>query len=186
MVPPRIIAICGRRRAGKDTIADFFVKQGYTHVKIAGKMKDVMETMFGFTRDQLESDEKELVDPRWGITPRQAMQFFGTEVMQYKIQELLPDVGRTFWVNSIIADISRHPSQKFVISDMRFVHEYQRLREHEHGVYVIKVVKPDQEECGNADQHVSEKEYCNIPESLKVYNDGTINDLYEKLRTHFN
>lgn len=181
---PRIIAICGRRRAGKDTIAEYFVQRGYTHVKLAGKMKAVMHTLFGFTHDQLESDDKDIVDKRWGITPRQAMQFFGTEVMQYKIQELLPDVGRTFWVNSVLADMVQFPNRKYVISDMRFMHEYQRLTEH--GAYVIKVFKPNQEDNDDLDQHVSEKEYLAIPEDFVIQNDGAIADLHNKLDKQFN
>lgn len=172
-----IIAICGPKRAGKDTIADRIIsKHNYEKIKIAEPLKQVVKTMFGFTDDQVgETDEKDIIDPRWDITPRKALQFFGTEVMQYKILELLPTVGRKFWINALIAKMENKPCN-YIISDLRFIHEYEELSKK--GVFVIKVVRPSN---NTSDTHTSEEEYKKIPEDLLIINDGSIEDMLIKL-----
>ena len=135
----KIIAICGLMRSGKDTVADYICqRKGYTKVHIADTLKKTMHLLFGFTHDQLEGRSKDVIDPNWGITPRAAMQFFGTEVMQYKIQELISSVGRTFWIASLVSQLKQHPEKIYVISDLRFIHEHDYLKEHFQNVYVIK------------------------------------------------
>src|SRR5574343_909238 len=79
--PIPIFLICGARRAGKDTLAAKFVAQGCTHFKFAGALKSALKAMYMFTDAQLEDDTKELIDPRWGISPRDAMTSFGTDIV---------------------------------------------------------------------------------------------------------
>ena len=175
----RVIAICGYKRSGKDTIADFLVANyNYTPLKIAEGLKSMIKTMFDFTDDQLEAT-KEDIDERWGITPRRAMQFFGTEIMQQEVQKLLPDVGRSFWMRKITNTLANAaPDEKFVISDMRFYHEYEALQEFY--PYIIKVTNPS---VTCIDTHCSETEFATIPHHIEVLNDGTLEALYEKI-TH--
>ena len=96
---PRIVAICGPKGAGKDALADHLVSvYGYEKIKFADVLKDAVGILFGFTREQMDDgDLKEVVDIRWGVTPRKVLQFFGTEVMQYKLQELMPNMDRNSW-----------------------------------------------------------------------------------------
>lgn len=164
---PNIIAICGYKRSGKDTLANIISeKYGHKHIKIASKLKEIVQTLFSFTYDQIENDAKEQVDPRWGITPRQVMQFVGTEMFQYKLQEIMPDVKRSFWIRGLVASLS--PTDKVVISDLRFKHEYEELKKL--GVYVIKVTRPDL--ISLQDTHPSETEFNDIPVDLDVVNEG--------------
>lgn len=176
-MPAQIIAICGLKRSGKDTIADYLVSNyGYTKIKLADPIKHVVKHLFGFTSDQVgETDEKDIIDQKWNITPRQAMQFFGTEMMQYKIQELLPNIGRKFWINSLLSNIE--DNKKYVISDLRFLHEYTELLKHD--AYIIKVIRPMK--STQIDTHCSEEEYERIPENLLLNNDAEIDQLLIKL-----
>jgi len=178
-----IIAICGPKRSGKDTIADHLIsKYNYEKIKIADPLKLITKELFGFTQDQVgETDSKDIIDERWGITPRKALQFFGTEVMQYKIQELLPDIGRKFWINRVLAGIcTDRESAKYVISDLRFLHEYEELyKKTKDNLYIIKVFRPNKNY--ETETHVSELEYKEIKEDLLLINDGNIEDLLVKL-----
>jgi hypothetical protein len=172
-----IIAICGAKRTGKDTIADHLVtKHGYTKVKLADPLKVLVGYLFSFAPNQVgESDDKDVIDPRWNITPRQALQFFGTEVMQYKIQELLPHIGRKFWINMLISKLD--PNKKYVISDMRFVHEYEELKKL--NAFIIKIERPSKSDT--TDTHCSEEDYKNIPHDVHIQNDSNIENLLIKL-----
>jgi dephospho-CoA kinase len=176
---PRIIALCGARRTGKDTVANYLVSRyGYEHIKFTTPLKEVCKILFQFTDEQLETDKKELVDEKWGVSPRQVMQFLGTEVFQYKIQELLPQVGRLFWANSLMVRMSQAPEKRYVISDMRFLHEHKAL-----GCLDMLTIKisSNRVQQNSTDQHLSECEHRNIQEDMHLQNDGTKEELYDKI-----
>jgi hypothetical protein len=168
-----IIAICGAKRSGKDVIADYLVQNhNYEKIKIAQPLKNILKELFTLSDDQLESDLKDVVDSNWNVTPRQIMQFFGTEIMQYKIQELLSTIGRKFWINLLLTKLKTN--KKYVISDLRFIHEYEELIKH--NAFIIKVIRPDTKQ----DTHCSEQEFKNIPCDLVLQNDKDIETLLIK------
>jgi hypothetical protein len=183
---PRVIAICGLKRSGKDTIADYLCEEhGYEKIKIAAPLKDALKVMFGFSDEQIEGDSKDVIDIKWGITPRKVMQFFGTEVMQYQIQDLLPNVGRTFWIKSLMEQhISKFPHKKYVIPDLRFKHEYTLLNNANCGVEFWMVERKRSESsksCINSEcSHSSEREYLEIPVCQRFVNE-TKQKLYKDI-----
>lgn len=179
----RIIAIAGMKRAGKDTIADYLQQHhGYQNKKVAHTLKEVVKLAFTMNDEQVEGDLKDVVDKRWGITPRLAMQFIGTEVMQYKIQEILPDIGRLFWIKQLCEHINQlDKSVRVSISDVRFVHEVEELRrQFGNQLYVIKVTRPMQSH-NIIDEHPSEIEWKQIHEDCLIENEGDLADLHKKV-----
>lgn len=166
-----IIALCGKKRSGKDTIAKYLCEtRGCVHAKFAAPLKGALKELFGFTEDQLEAT-KDVVDDFWGICPRTAMQFIGSEVAQMEFQKLLPGIGRSFFVKSLLA---RHAhDERVVISDMRFLHEFEAVRKHTRNL-IIKVVRPGVDDgC----EHMSETELENITDVVVVVNDGSVENL---------
>lgn len=173
---PIVIGICGMRRSGKDTISSFFSNYGYKNVKISKPLKTVCQTIFGFSESQMEDETKDIIDENLGISPRKALQFFGTEVMQYKIQELLPNVGRTFWIDMLIR---QNVEEKIVISDMRFQHEYNALKtKYGNNLFIIKVTR---DHNIGKDIHLSENEWMHIKEDFLIENNKTIDDLHKQI-----
>lgn len=185
---PPVIAICGLKRSGKDTIADYLCENyGYTKIKIATPLKQGLKAMFGFTDEQLESDKKDCLDERWGIEPRKAMQFIGTEIMQYRIQEILPNIGRSFWIKSLIEEYisnqSEHDNTKkrYVIPDLRFLHEYEILSKHNTTFWRVERIKElDIDNTHPCDLHSSEQEYLTIPVT-KIFANKTKQDLFAQI-----
>jgi dephospho-CoA kinase len=176
---PQIIAICGKKRSGKDMISNYISsKYNYTNKKISEDLKAIIKILFNFNDSQIETDEKDVIDPLWGIKPRQSMQFLGTEIMQFKIQELLPKVQRKFWITSFINKNIINNQQKIIISDLRFLHEFEELKKF--NAFIIRVER-NQNNSSSCDEHISEKEYLQIPTDIVIQNDGTIKDLYNKI-----
>lgn len=168
---PQIIAICGLKRSGKDTIADTLCHHyGYEKVKIATPLKDALKTLFQFTDAQVEGDEKDSIDPRWGVKPRRLMQFIGTEVMQFHLQEVLPDVGRQFWIQRLVEEHIANSNKMIVIPDLRFKHEYDLLSKHNAVFWRVERLEK-QLEC--TDTHSSEREYLDIPVQHIFKNNGS-------------
>jgi hypothetical protein len=165
MQTPRIIAICGFKRSGKDTLADYLCNHhGYTKVKISTPLKEGLKSFFNFNDEQLECSSKDEIDPRWGITPRCVMQYFGTEVMQYQLQNMIPGIGRNFWIQRLVNEFLQDKSKKYVIPDMRFMHEYKVLNDYDTTFWRVErtsLLNAQQE----TELHISEKEYMEIPVS---------------------
>ena len=96
-----VVALCGAKHSGKDLSADWLVQnKGYTHLKFSAPLKDAVASLFGFTPPQMHGRDRESVDPRWDRSPREILQFVGTEMFQYKLQELMPTIGRRFWART--------------------------------------------------------------------------------------
>jgi hypothetical protein len=193
---PKIIAICGAKRCGKDVLADHLVKNyNYKRIAFADPLKVAVKNLFNFDDDQVGigidtgSNRKDIIDDKWGITPRAALQFFGTEIMQEKIQELLPNINKNFFANTLKNHIENaEEDQKFVISDLRFIHEYEMLAniqniQHKDKV-IVRVIRPSNNRIRDENPHISETEYTNIPYDIIMINNGTIDEYisrFEKL-----
>ena len=174
---PSVIAVCGAKRSGKDAISEHFVNAyGYRNVKFAAPLKAMLGQLFGFTEAQLESESKDAIDPVWQATPRKLMQYIGTDVMQYGIQDHVPGVGRTFWAEKLFRD--HQPISKLVISDLRFQHEVDVITRHMGKDFVIlKVVR--RQDRQDRQEHRSELEHNDIVPDVTIVNDGTIEDLHD-------
>lgn len=177
---PRIIAIVGRRRVGKDTLADFFVREhGYVKIKFATPLKDCVKHLFCFSDSQMEDDSKDLPDPYWNVTPRQVLQFVGTDFLQNHLSSILPGVGRRFLSISLLRRIREHPDLRYVVSDMRFLHEYNEITNAFPDCVTLRVRRNNTESCTSLDLHVSETESDAIP-AITIDNDETVHELHVK------
>ena len=137
-----IILLCGYKRTGKDTFATYIENNyGFKHHKFANGLKRGLKHLFGFNHAQLEGDKKEEIDVRWGISPRDAMIFVGTYMFQHEIQKLIPNIKRNFWVKQLMDDIDINDN--IVISDLRFIHEYEYMKNNIHvPIYIVKIINP--------------------------------------------
>lgn len=183
---PKVVALCGVRRCGKDTAAKYLSEHyNLQHVKIAQRLKDALSIIFGFTADQLESGKKDVLDARWNITPRQVMQFFGTEMMQFKLQELMPSIGRNFWIKRLAEDIAIS-HRCFVISDLRFCHEENVLRTAFPDAKIIRIINNhnrNRNQNDSIDDHSSEKEVDMLHPDVIIENNGSIEELHDSLKS---
>lgn len=175
-----VIAFIGKKRCGKDTCAEHLARAyKFHHVKLASPLKEALHHLFGFTRWQLEH-EKDVRDTFWDVTPRQALQVVGTEMFQYDIQKYFPHIGRTIFVDNLLRNISACDQDKFVISDMRFVHEYDRLKQKfGNSLFVIKIIRENKNKQN--DEHASETEFENIPADDVIYNNTSVDELHDQL-----
>ena len=166
----QLVLVCGFKRSGKDTLAKELQNQfGFHHMKISQPLKDATKILFNLTDEQLEEDKKDYVDPRWKMTPRDIMIYLGTDVFQYKINELLPQTKRRFWINNLLSEIEENymsdvsSNKRIVISDLRFQHEHDALLEfqqkynHNIDLNIIKIVRVGGiERLYHVDAHESE------------------------------
>jgi dephospho-CoA kinase len=179
MAPPRIIALIGSKRSGKDTVASILHQYGYENWKFAARLKSVCKELFGLTHDELETDLKDRVNEKWGVTPRYLMQIVGTEIVQHTLPKYVPSVSKEFWVKVMCDNIDENPSSQIIISDMRFIHEAEYIRNRYSNVLYIKLIRP--ESAIKDSSHISEKEWQKITADEEIINGGTLFELKQKV-----
>ena len=103
------------------------------------------------------------------LSLRQLLQYFGTEIMQKYF-------GKRVWINSTMQNRSEYT----IISDLRFIEEYNAVKEKK-GI-VIYVNRPNYE----FGQHASEREMKELLENDKydfiINNNGSIEDLFNQVK----
>ena len=191
---PLVIALYGYPLSGKDTIANYFIHRMNLELwKVAFPIKQVAATLFDWEYDIFEDrDRKEVVDPRWGISPRQAAQFIGYD-MVIALGEKFPLFKETtgnllfgrILEESIRKEIS-DPDFAFlngiIVSDIRFPAEYGRLEAMKaSGEIDLILIRVNRTGTAPANNHVSESHYDSFRADHIVNNDGTLEDLEDQM-----
>lgn len=181
-----VIALVGGKRVGKDSVADVLVEKfGFKKIRIADRLKKTLEFLFELDARQLEDDRKDAVDARLGVTPRALMQWFGTEVMQFQLHERFGQSlcqSRCFWVESLVTDYALREARggtRYVISDMRFLHEYRFLEAAlgDQLAAVAVVGRCRSSGDGKDDTHASETAWKEVPCDHVLENSGSMDEL---------
>jgi hypothetical protein len=205
-----IIGVCGFIGSGKDTIADYLVNcHGFRRESFANSLKDGVAHVFGWDRTMLEGRTKqarewrEQVDPWWAerlnmpkLTPRWILQYWGTEVCRKGFHD-------DIWIASLENKL-RNSKDDVVISDCRFPNEIKSIKNA--GGMVIRVKRGSEPEWYEAAEsmnrgdrgnitwaistdkikklgiHASETAWVGTKFDAVLDNDGSLDDLYNKVR----
>jgi hypothetical protein len=204
-----IIGVCGFIGSGKDTIADYLTNfHGFRRESFANSLKDAVSYVFGWDRTMLEGRTKqarewrEQVDPWWAerlkmpeLTPRLMLQLWGTEVCRKGFHD-------DIWIASLENKL-RTSKDDIVISDCRFPNEIKSIKAA--GGIVIRVKRGDDpvwyndaadmnagDRCMNwalatermrrLGIHASETAWVGTKFDFVLYNNTSIDDLYEQVK----
>lgn len=130
----KIIALTGLKGSGKDTTADYIIKNydNWEKDSFAGTLKDAVSSIFGWDRKMLAGETptdreiREQVDPYWSkklgydVTPRNMLQRFGTDILRCNLH-------KNIWVDSLERKIC-NSNKNIIITDCRFKNEIDMLR----------------------------------------------------------
>lgn len=182
-----IIGLCGNKRAGKDTFADHLIETFKTVDKcsFASPLKEACRIMFCLSDEQIDGNLKEVIDPRWGLSPRQMFQTFGTDLVREQYGKIVPGtkiekIGNSFWVYrlKIWYDVwkKKNPNKCLIVTDIRFPDEHEALKEM--GAIIVKVTRPEKS-C--SDTHVSEQYATKMEGDYSITNETTIDEYKKKI-----
>lgn len=160
-----IIGLAGRKGAGKDTAAAPLADMGFTNVKMAGALKEMLRAYLRYRRcpdDMIErmidGDLKEQPSRYLnGRSPRHAMQTLGTEWGRDMM-------SKRFWIDAVVDHAQ--DLERVVITDIRKANEVDFVKQ-ELGGTVIRIERPGQ---SKADTHSSETEIDTLPVDATLYN----------------
>ena len=130
----KIIAITGLKGSGKDTTADYIIKNydNWEKDSFAGTLKDATSAIFGWDRKMLAGETpedreiRETRDDYWSeklgfeVTPRIVLQKLGTDCLRSHFHQ-------NIWVDSLERKI-RNTTKNVIITDCRFKNEIDMLR----------------------------------------------------------
>lgn len=132
-----IVGIAGPKQHGKSYLGQMMMdlwrhgRHGYGGppaecLYFADPLKEAAQVIWRFSNAQLYGDQKEVVDPRYGVTPRRIMQHLGTE----HARDICPDI----WIQNLqgrledLMGLEGHDTL-IVIPDLRFRNEADAIRE---------------------------------------------------------
>ena len=142
----KIIAITGLKGSGKDTTADYIIKQypNWEKDSFAGTLKDAVSVIFGWDRKMLAGETpedreiRETRDEYWSekfgyeITPRIILQQLGTDCLRNHLH-------KNIWVDSLEKKV-RNTDKNIIITDCRFKNEIEMLKNL--GAFFVRVERP--------------------------------------------
>ena len=176
-----LIGLVGLIGSGKDTVADFLVKEhGFHRDSFAKSLKDAVSVIFGWDRSLLEGATqesrmwRERIDPYWSnkldraVTPRHILQHWGTEVMRGHFHD-------SIWIDSFTA---RYRGGNIVLSDTRFINEINTIRDLKGKVVLVRRGPiPTQQEMQERSVHQSEWDWIGQHFDYEIDNSGNLEDL---------
>jgi dephospho-CoA kinase len=193
-VRPLLIGISGKKRHGKDSVARVLSEWGVHRLAFADHLKWLAMQTWDLSFEQVYGDDlKEVVDERWGLTPRFILQQLGTQVGR--------NIHEMTWVRKALDTIEKAAkgekvvlpnlvsrefeevefaegwANRWSIPDCRFPGEAEAVKGK--GGVVIKVVRPS---LVSNDSHASETEVDNVKEDYLLVNDGSLEDLELQIR----
>lgn len=133
---PRIIGLCARAGRGKSTCAAIATARGFARRSLAEPLKLLTMHVFDFRPAQVfgTQAEKEAIDPRWGVSPREMLIRLGDGARR--------TLGEDVWLDALLGRIGQE-GVDVVIEDVRYRNEVKAIREC--GGKVVKLECPDAE-----------------------------------------
>lgn len=170
-----LVGITGKARTGKDTIAEHMASNHKFHrYSFAAPIKVACKAMFGWNEQHTEGELKEVVDLRFNISPRQAMQKLGTEFGREMVN---PDM----WVTRADVEYQRILHNEMltgymngmVVPDVRFENEAQWVRDN--GGIIVHVTRS---QAKPVNPHSSEEGIAPKDTDVIITNNDSLDDLY--------
>lgn len=163
---------------GKDTVGDYLCHNfGFIRLAFADQLKEYVGSLYNLTHEQMYTDLKNELDPRYNLTPREILQDFGQE-QRSRFPEIWPDI--------VSRKIKDEKIENVVITDFRFQNEYECIRRHfPNGVNIIcvRIDRPELDDVKMPGKdNISETSLDNFQYwSLIINNNESIEELYNRI-----
>ncbi len=167
-----IIGLGYRARVGKDTVGSYLVNSfGFKSIAFADPLKYACMEIFGFTKEQVYGDLKEVVDSYWGFSPRYALQKVGTDCLR-------TGFDRDIWVKAAGKRVLARPDVNWVITDCRFPNEAAAVASW--GGIVVRIDRPGVGATNGIEGHSSESAMDDYDDwDHALFNGEGLQELYD-------
>lgn len=177
-----LLGISGRIESGKTTVSNYLVeKYKFKKMAFADPIKEAAKAIFNWTDDHVNGPLKLMVDPFWGISPREVFQNLGTEWGRDALKEKFPlfarKTGSDIWVRNFVLRYNDYIKEcnygHVVLEDIRFLNEADAFRSL--GGFILKLNRSSVEKL----DHPSESTVDLVESDVVIINDFSLEDLYK-------
>lgn len=188
-VLPGVIAMSGWRKSGKDTVADFLVREyGYRKLSFAAALKDMVSTTYKVPREYLDSQtHKEMPLHEYPAIPSDKFTAAIHDLLRGELSSgywtpralcilegsIKRSVNSNYWVRSVANEILGTRGN-YVISDMRYKSEADTLRILLPSLITLRLDRFDSIDT----QDPSERDLDDYKFDIVTGNRGTTEELY--------
>ncbi len=170
-----LIAFTGKAGAGKGTAALALHGQTSCITSIAEPLKNAASQLFHFTSQQLyDQQEKEKIDPRWGKSPREILQWLGTDVLRNQFDKEIFTKLLQYRVCSLCEEYDH-----VIIDDVRYDNEAELIKQL--GGVVIRIVRETDAPMTAHPNHESEHGISDSLVNATIENNGSIEEFELKV-----
>lgn len=199
MNKPTIIMISAWKGSGKDTAADYLVKEfGFKRLGFADPLKDLCSSLFNVKRRMFD-DAADKESPIMYM-PVQAKDGFSKNVTDFMAKEFktgsafesekywtpralailvgstMRSVNPDFWVEKAISQCQ--PGQKYVISDCRYKNEIESVKRAGANVITVRINRFDTSPSDDP----SERDLDDYKFDVVINNKGTVTELQQAIK----
>lgn len=114
----QIIAIAGKKAAGKDLLGKHLMIKGFKRLAFGDIIRERVIRDFGLSAEQVYGTLKEAVDTRWNTTPRSIMEKYGMFFREFDKQYWIKQLGK----------LIEEEKRDVVITDVRLIAEVDFLK----------------------------------------------------------
>lgn len=174
---PVLIGLAGTAGSGKDTTAQFLVKQhGFKAFAFADAVRDALKIVLAIEDKYFEYPLKEVVIQKYGKSARELMQALGTDWGRNSVSE---DIWVDIAINKAWSSLSA--GSNVVLTDVRFENEANKIRKLGGKIWHIR--RPG---SGTKHFHESESGIATLPYDYVIANHSGLENLYEDIETILN
>lgn len=135
-----LIGFSGKKGSGKSYFADYLVNNKlFIKLSFASPLKEITKILFNLSDEDVKDQiKKELINPKFNASPRELMQWLGTDIMREEFNKRFNYSG-SIWIDNVKDKVKMllDNNKDVVIDDVRFQNEVDMI--HSLGGIVINL-----------------------------------------------
>ena len=172
-----LIGFSGKKGSGKSYFADYLVNNKlFIKLSFASPLKEITKILFNLSDEDVKDPiKKELINPKFNASPRELMQWLGTDIMREEFNKRFNYSG-SIWIDNVKDKIKMllDNNKDVVIDDVRFQNEVDMI--HSLGGIVINLHN-DLNNINSTSSHPSENQKLTF--NYEFVNDKSYSNTYD-------
>lgn len=174
-----LIGFSGKKGSGKSYFADYLVNNKlFIKLSFASPLKEITKILFNLSDEDVKDPiKKELINPKFNASPRELMQWLGTDIMREEFNKKFNYSG-SIWIDSVKDKVKTllEDNKDVVIDDVRFQNEVDMI--HSLGGIVINLRNDlDNTLTNSTSTHSSENQKLTF--NYEFVNDKSYSNTYD-------
>ena len=174
-----LIGFSGKKGSGKSYFADYLVNNKlFIKLSFASPLKEITKILFNLSDEDVKDPiKKELINPKFNASPRELMQWLGTDIMREEFNKKFNYSG-SIWIDSVKDKVKTllDNNKDVVIDDVRFQNEVDMI--HSLGGIVINLRNDlDNTLTNSTSTHSSENQKLTF--NYEFVNDKSYSNTYD-------